>query len=187
MLASTLLGVYTETIISARAGTDVLLPCRCPRNPPGSPYVVWQIGDRIVDQYIPGFKKINIDPQFQGRTQSFLLEDRGNCSLLLKSVKTADEETYTCHFKNPIYDQDNVTLRVSALEEAPLKLPTSGPDSEPGKREVSCAIGGVFLVLVILLTIFLTFRYWKKCRRTTVNAAGPQDREQNHPLDPGSV
>ncbi|KAJ8253231.1 hypothetical protein GJAV_G00210530 [Gymnothorax javanicus] len=186
LLTSTLLGAYAETI-NASAGMDVLLPCHCPwkPKPPDGPYVVWQIGDiRIVDYYTSELNKTGIDPLFLGRTQLFLPNDMGNCSLLLKNVTTVDNETYTCHYKNPRHTQADVTLTVS---EAPPKLPTQSPLSRLREHEVPCAIGGVFFVLSILLTVFLTFTYRKKCRRTTVNTPGPQDSEQNHPLHPLSV
>ncbi|KAJ8350814.1 hypothetical protein SKAU_G00259440 [Synaphobranchus kaupii] len=182
LLASALFGACAKITMNAIAGEDVLLPCICKENKV-KPYLVWQIGSTtIVDQYISGHEKSHIAHQFQNRTDLFLPEDEGNCSLLLKRITTADNQTFTCHYiESSAHTSSDVTLNVSVAHNGTQDLrkllsthspPSEHPEHQHGKHRVTYATVGVLLAVALLLTVFLTVRYRHRCLISNVNESG---------------
>ncbi|XP_061082763.1 uncharacterized protein LOC133116809 [Conger conger] len=176
LLASALFGECENITVNSVAGKDVLLPCSCRQSK--EIYIVWQIGERVVDYNVNGERiPETIDHQFQGRTH--LRTDSGNCSLQLINVTKEDEETYTCYYKNRELIRVHVILKVVEFSE-------SGGSEQDPQSKTAPAIAGV-LITVLLLTLVLAVRYREKCRRSQVNVPGPQEAEQMDPLSPEYV
>ncbi|KAJ8410477.1 hypothetical protein AAFF_G00193810 [Aldrovandia affinis] len=177
LLTSVLFSACSKVTIHAIVGKDVLLPCTCLENK--DPFLVWQIGQTIVAQYIHRYNQSNIAPRFQGRTCLFLHEEAGNCSMLLSRVTAADNETFTCHYKNPMYSSSNITLIVSMHG----MVVVQPPSPEYGKNRVAYAVGGIILAIVVLVTVVLMVRYRERRLRSRANVPGPQQVEQTEPLE----
>lgn len=111
VLASLLLPGHTQATVRALVGQDVLLPCVCPLSDPGEHYLVWQIGQHTtVDYAIAKEDKATRARQYQHRTRLFHPADNGNCSLLLRRVRLADANTYSCLYDHIV--NFTVTLEV---------------------------------------------------------------------------
>ncbi len=80
-----------KSSVTGFVGKDVLLSLNCTDNPKE---LVWQKGDIVVNVH-PQDKSIIDD--YGNRTQLFINQEKGNCSLLLRNISTEDAGLYTCH------------------------------------------------------------------------------------------
>ncbi|XP_069044633.1 uncharacterized protein [Lepisosteus oculatus] len=117
--------------LSVSVGSDIVLPCHLtPETSAVSLEVRWCKGSsgELVHQYTD--RRETEGPGYQGRVQLFHQElERGNVSLLLKDVRTSDQNIYTCHIKSVQGDELDSQLEMLVTEPVSEDLPTHAPPS----------------------------------------------------------
>ncbi|XP_058248659.1 uncharacterized protein si:dkey-192g7.3 isoform X2 [Hemibagrus wyckioides] len=159
-----------------------MLPCPCSED---TNKLVWQIGEETVvnhccvDDHPP-------HGTYGERTQVFLLNTKGNCSLLLHDVSLIDQETFTCYVfegKHNVMKRHNVGLKV---EEAVSIIHDPSPrNGQPTQQPHTAYVVGVplSLVLVIPTVLIVVLLIRKRRQRRPIKGVifGPQAlAEMNH-------
>ncbi|XP_069044337.1 golgin subfamily A member 6-like protein 2 [Lepisosteus oculatus] len=111
--------------LSVSVGSDIVLPCHLtPETSAVSLEVRWYKGSsrELVHQYTD--RRETEGPGYQGRVQLFHQElERGNVSLLLKDVRTSDQNIYTCHISSVKGDEQESQLEILVTDSVSEDLP----------------------------------------------------------------
>ncbi|GAA6077053.1 uncharacterized protein si:dkey-192g7.3, partial [Tachysurus ichikawai] len=132
-------------ILSVSVGQSVTLPCPCSED---TNKLVWQIGEEIVVNHCC----TDDDPLHESyvyRTQLFLLNTKGNCSLLLRNASLNDQKRFTCYVfegKDNLQNKYEVELNVN----------------EP---HTGFKVGVPLSLILVLLTVLIVALFIRRQRR----------------------
>lgn len=155
LILLTLLLFTSGSVVELKSGfigEDVLLPCICSNDPDE---LIWQNGNVIVNGYSKD--EIIIDAFYKDRTQLFLNNEKGNCSLLLLNITLKDEGVYTCHLIVSVSPRVSKTTKLKVNLTVSEKASTHDYRNEPSREESATAVSISVPILVVagLLAIVL--------------------------------
>ncbi|XP_027020458.1 uncharacterized protein si:dkey-192g7.3 [Tachysurus fulvidraco] len=150
-------------ILNVSVGQSVILPCPCSED---TNKLVWQIGEEIVVNHCC----TDDDPLHKSyvyRTQLFLLNTKGNCSLFLRNASRNDEKIFTCYVfegKDTLQHSYEVELNVMDADLTPKPaIIYSGPStSEP---HTGFKVGVPLSVILVILTVLIVALLIRRQRR----------------------
>ncbi|XP_035378835.1 uncharacterized protein si:dkey-192g7.3 isoform X2 [Electrophorus electricus] len=164
---TTVMGIDQE--VSVFAGDNALLPCKCSEK---MMRLVWQIGEnKVVNLYNTTG---SLHDSYKDRTQLFLPNKKGNCSLLLQRVSSSDQEKFMCYtfdLNDDMLDICNIRLNVQAAAQT-----TPGHSTNPftsmdlriaSKAEgyAGVSIGVPFSLVALLLLAGVVIALLIRCHR----------------------
>ncbi|XP_030432505.1 CD276 antigen homolog isoform X1 [Gopherus evgoodei] len=122
------------TLCHAVSGDTVILPCAIKTSEKlniSNYYIYWQIHTSVVVHLFYNGKDLLTEQsrRYHNRTRLFLDQlEHGNFSLMLSGVEPADEDVYTCIFRNKVS---------KTMDTREVKLNVSSPDNQLMEINVS--------------------------------------------------
>ncbi|KAK3569351.1 hypothetical protein QTP86_026803 [Hemibagrus guttatus] len=170
--------------LSVNVGERVMLPCPCAED---TKQFAWQIGEEMVVNHCC-VDKYPLNKTYGKRTQVFLLNTKGNCSLLLHDVSLNDQKTFTCHVfegehtgNTYIKESHNVVLKVEDITKENDQSPQNGQYTQDPSTGFAVGVP-LSLILVILTVVIVALLIRKRQRRSKMGVIySPQAMaEMNH-------
>ncbi|KAK2850120.1 hypothetical protein Q7C36_008903 [Tachysurus vachellii] len=150
-------------ILNVSVGQSVTLPCPCSED---TNKLVWQIGEEIVVNHCCTDDH-PLHESYVYRTQLFLFNTKGNCSLLLRNVSLTDEKRFTCYVfegKDNFQHRYEVELKV---KDAVLTTNYAVPQNylPTSKPHTGFKVGVPLLLILVILTILIVALLIRRQRR----------------------